>query len=250
MCHPELDSGSYDLILESRCSQNDMCCYILFRISCFEFLNLLYTIYMEKYITYTQDQISSLPSNQEYSHCIFDDLDMQNLDLSDYVFTDCSFVKTNLRSTKCNGSVFTRCNFSNANIIGCNLFSAEFIECKLLGILLSQASSIIGTEFKKCNFDYADMRALDLSGQDFSYSSFIETDLSLTNLEKTSFINSQFININTNGAKLQMTDLRGATVQGIHLQTTNLKGMIFTPEQILDLVRDIGIVIMESDQKK
>jgi uncharacterized protein YjbI with pentapeptide repeats len=138
---------------------------------------------------------------------------------------------------------------SNATLIGCNLFSASFTECKLLGTVLSRVSSLIGAEFIKCSFDYADMRALDLSGMDFSNSSFVETDLSLANLEKTTFINSQFVNVSINGAKLLMTDLRGATIQGISFKEDNLKGIILTPHQVEMLAQEIGITVIESDEK-
>lgn len=195
---------------------------------------------------YTQEEIKSLQSGQEYENCIFDGLEIKSSALQDCVFTNCSFSTTDLTNTKFNGTTFKNCNFSNANIAGCNFFSAIFIECKLLGLIFSRASSIIGIQFAKCNFDFADMRGLDLSGLDLSRSSFSETDLSLANLEKTSFINSYIANVKLDGATCNMTDFRGAELQGFNLKTQNLKGIILTPQQVMLLASDIGIQVLEA----
>jgi len=41
-----------------------------------------------------------------------------------------------------------------------------------------------------------------------------------------------------------MTDFRGAELQGINLKTDNLKGAIFTPEQLMQFAAQIGIHIL------
>lgn len=196
---------------------------------------------------YSQEEIDSLKSGQKYNDCIFEKLEIKAKDLQDCTFTQCSFVDTNLTGTKFNNTKFSNCNLSNANIAGCNFFSASFSECKLLGLVFPRANSLISATFTKCSFDYADLRGVDLSGLDLSNSTFHETDLSLANLKKTVFINSHITNIKVDGAKLEMTDFRGAELQGFSLKTDNLKGAIFTPEQIQQLAEQIGIHIMETN---
>lgn len=195
-------------------------------------------------ILFKQIQINYLKPGKEYTKCIFDNLEIKRLDLQECKFIQCSFAKSDLTGTKFNAAVFDNCNFSNAKIDGCNFFSAVFRECKLLGLKFSRVSSLIGATFTKCSFDYADMRALNLSRLNLENSSFIETDFSLANLENTSFINSQMINCNFNQVKYKMTDFRGAILQAVSLKD-NLKGIIITPQQLKMLAEEIGIHIMD-----
>ncbi len=196
----------------------------------------------------TQNEIFNLESGGKYENCIFDKLDINGKELQDCIFKQCSFTDCDLTGTKFNGTSFKICNLSNANITGCNFFSASFIECKLLALNFTKANFLIGTTFTKCNFDFANLRGIDLSGLDLTDSSFIETDLSLANLEKTIFVNSYISNIKLDGAKLMLTDFRGAQLQGISLKKDNLKGAIFTPKQLEMLASETGIHVFEGSR--
>lgn len=197
---------------------------------------------------YTSEDIYLLKSGETYTDLILDELAITNKDLQDCAFTNCSFINCDFSGTKFNGSIFNECNFSSSKIVGTNFFSSTFAECKLMGLSFPRVASLIGVEFKKCIFDYSDMRGLDLSGFDLSHSSFVEADLSLCNLEKTSLINSQLVQTIFDGAKFSVTDLRGATLQGIGLKTHNLKGVIITPQQLEILAQEIGITVLEATE--
>jgi len=127
---------------------------------------------MQKARVYSQEEIAQLKAGQTYEHGIFDTRVIKNKSLQETTFLNCSFVKCDLTGTKFNNATFRNCNFSTANVAGCNFFSALFIECKLLSVVLSRVNSLIGVKFTQCNFDYADLRGLDLSGLDLSKSSF------------------------------------------------------------------------------
>ena len=196
---------------------------------------------------YKQKEIEKLESGQEYENCVFDKLELKGKKLQECIFKQCSFENCNLVDTKFNGTLFSGCNLTNANIAGCNFFSANFEKSKLMGLSFSRANSLIGITFTKCNFDFADLRGVDLSGQDLSDCSFNETDLSLANLEKTIFLNSHIANVKLNEAKLLLTDFRGAELQVFNLKKSNFKGAIFTPQQIAMLAEDIGIQVLETN---
>jgi uncharacterized protein YjbI with pentapeptide repeats len=104
---------------------------------------------------------------------------------------------------------------------------------------------MIGMKFDTCNFDYADLRGVDLSGLDLSNSSFFETDMSMANLDKTVFVNSRLTNVKWEAAKFNMTDLRGAEILGISLKQ-NLRGVILTPQQVVQMAEAIGIHVVEA----
>ena len=200
---------------------------------------------MQKARSYTQEEIDALKTGGVFDHCIFDSRVIKNRQLQESTFTNCSFVKCDLTGTKFNNTKFNTCNFSNANVAGCNFFSAVFIECKLLGVVFSRANSLIGVTFTQCNFDYADLRGIDLSGLDLSKSSFFETDLSMANLEKTLFVNCHVTNIKVQKARLHMTDFRGAELLGFNLRSDDLKGIIVTPQQMEQLATAVGIHVIE-----
>jgi len=194
---------------------------------------------------FTQGDIASLKSGGTYDRCTFDECAIRGMDLSDCKFSFCSFTKCNMTGTKWNASEFTECDFSNANVAGCNFFSVSFEKCRFVGVKVSEAGSTIGTQWIACNFDYADMRALDLSGLDLSASSCIETDFSLANLKKTNFMNSRIMNAKFDSAKVDMTDFRGCELQGFSF-TIPLKGAIFTPNQVIQLAEAVGVHVIES----
>ncbi len=75
--------------------------------------------------------------------------------------------------------------------------------------------------------------------------SFTETDLSLTNLKKTSFVNAYISTVVLDGAKLNLTDFRGAEIQRLNIKTQNLTGAILTPQQLKMLAEEIGITVLD-----
>jgi fluoroquinolone resistance protein len=196
--------------------------------------------------TYTQIEIESLKPQSLFENCVFDKLDIKGKDLQECIFSKCSLENCNLANTKFNGVKFKNCNLSNCHIIGVNFFGASFDNCKLLGLSFSKTNSTLGITFTKCNFDFADLRAIDLSKQDLSNCSFIETDLSLCNLDRTIFVNSRVVNIKIDGTKMNQTDFCGCEIQGFNLKTSNLKGAIFTPQQLEMLANEIGIQIYDT----
>lgn len=56
------------------------------------------------------------------------------------------------------------------------------------------------------------------------------------------------MNIRIDGAKLLLTDFRRAELQGFNLKISNLKGTIFTPQQLEMLAEEIEIQILEASK--
>ncbi len=119
-----------------------------------------------------------------------------------------------------------------------------FEECQLLGVDLTQDSTLTAVSFRGCNLDYARLRAASLGGVVFEKCSMVEADLSLADLQGARFNTCNLAGADWTRAVFGNTDLRGSNLGGLDLRKHDLRGIIITPAQFRDLARGLGIQIV------
>lgn len=187
-----------------------------------------------------------LVGDREYRGLRLDGTVVKHKDLEGCSFVDCSFVGADLTGSRFNGSAFRSCDFSNARIAGCNLFSAAFERCKMIGLDFRDGVNLTATTFRECNLSYAVFRGLALTKMKFECCSLIEADLSLTDLKQASLVGCDLARVDIQGAAFWQTDLRGADLTGWDLKRHDLRGIVVTPDQFAFLATEIGIQIIDS----
>lgn len=182
---------------------------------------------------------------------VYVDLDLSHQDLrhrplENSRFERCSFVGADLTSARLNAGEFVGCDLSGARISGCNLFSASFVESKMLGLDFRDGVVLTATRFTRCRLDYTTFRGVSLKKISFARCSLVEADLSLTDLSHASFVDCDLSNVDLHEATLFMTDLRGATLSGWNVRRHDLAGIVISPAQCRHLIEELGIQVLEA----
>ncbi|WP_445945616.1 pentapeptide repeat-containing protein [Shewanella sp.] len=185
----------------------------------------------------------------------FEDLDMPEKMLSNIEFEQCVFYRCNFSEVMFSGCKFLECRFVQCNFslarLGFSIFdSAEFDECKLLGIDWTQAqwpqfSSGSAVSFNQCILDSGSFMGQQLKLMKMRHCrahdvDFRDANLSQAEVEGTSFSHSLFHR--TNLTKANFTD-----ATGFHIDVNNnaIKGAIFSRLEALTLLESLGIELVD-----
>ena len=192
---------------------------------------------------------------QSYFEQSFDTLDIAEQGLDGVEFEQCVFYRCNFSKVN-----FSRCKFIECRFVECNLSlarlgfsvfdSAEFDECKLLGIDWTQVqwpqfSSGIPVSFNQCILDSGSFMGQQLKLMKMQHCrahdvDFREANLSQAEMHGSSFSHSLFHR--TNLTKANFTD-----ATGFHIDLNNnlIKGAIFSRFEALTLLESLGIELVD-----
>jgi fluoroquinolone resistance protein len=202
-----------------------------------------------------QRKEESMFTQQSYFEQTFDTLDISEQGLNGVEFEQCVFYRCNFSKVN-----FLRCKFIECRFVECNLSlsrlefslldSAEFDECKLVGIDWTQAqwpqfSSGIPVSFNQCILDSSSFMGQQLKLIKMQHCrahdvDFREANLSQAQMQGSSFNLSQFHH--TNLSKANFTD-----ASGFHIDLTSnlIKGAIFSRFEALTLLESLGIELVD-----
>lgn len=128
-------------------------------------------------------------SNREFEDCVFKNCDFANSDFSNNTFMDCEFID---------------CNLSMILVLGTNMKTVHFRNCKMMGIQFHTCNDFLfNVEFQDCVLDYSS----------FSNKKMLKTKFTNTSLKEVEFIGcdltqSLFDNCNLQGAIFNDTQLK------------------------------------------
>ena len=130
-------------------------------------------------------------SNREFEDCVFKNCDFSNSDFSNNTFMDCEFID---------------CNLSMVNLTGSSLKTANFINCKLLGIHFQNCLDFLfQVGFQDCVVDYS-----SFANKKMPKTRFVSCSMKEVSFIGTNLINSIFENCNLDNAVFNDTQLAGA----------------------------------------
>ena len=141
-------------------------------------------------------------SNMFFESKIFNDLEMNGIQLTNCTYNDCSFLnckmngskfinnefqnntfryasldKTTFENCKFNGDIFKKCSIKNSKYSKSNIFSVHFDESDLSEFIMSSCKLNKNVKFLQSNLSHSNFILLDLNEVEFYNCSFDNTDI-------------------------------------------------------------------------
>lgn len=145
-------------------------------------------------------------------------------------FKGSSFICANLNGALLPNGDFQRCNFKMAFMRSTGL---EFADLQQANLTRTQAqwsqffkANLSGVCAKKCDFSYASMQHVNLSGADCSGATFMRTDLRGADLTNTDLRGADLSGTRLNGAKFDGAKLVGAKLEGVVADDATRKALL------------------------
>lgn len=159
-------------------------------------------------------------------------------------FIQCAFAQGDLSGLTFRECSFERCDMSLTKLSGTSLQEVRFIDCKLLGVQLSECRKLLlAMNFERCMMKLSVFINLDLKGTAFTGCDLREADFTGANLMASRFEDcdlDQALFFHTN---LEKTDLRTAFNFSIPPESNRLKKARFTLQGLPGLLAHHGIEI-------
>lgn len=166
---------------------------------------------------------------EEFSECLFRDVDFSSKDLRGVDFVDCEFESCNLSSAIIEKTGFKSCRFTDSKMMGLrfdtvNTFLLEmaFSKCNLSMSIFS------GLQLKETNFDHCDLTSCD----------FVEANLEAALFEGSNLAGALFESTN-----LKMASFRHAYNFSINPSLNNIAKARFSRDSIEGLLGDFNIIL-------
>lgn len=150
---------------------------------------------------YTKENIPAF-KGEEFEHCTFTGIDLQNTDLSGSRFIECAFNGCDLSNAKLHRTSFQEVRFINCKMMGlhfddCNEFLLSFsFEGCMLDFSTYYKRKIKKTVFRNCSLREVDFSEADLSEALLDQCDLIDARFDHTVLEKADFSTSLNYRIN------------------------------------------------------
>jgi fluoroquinolone resistance protein len=179
----------------------------------------------------------------EAEEAVFDGIEFE-----DCHFRRCRFPSSTFRSCLFVNCLFEACDLSLLKVPASRFTSAQFTDCKLIGVDWCEASSLTGLttsmSFQRCVLSYGFFVKLDLTGAQIVECQAHEVDFTGATLQRVSFVKCDL-----EGAKFLETDLREADFTGaygyiIDPTRNKVKKARFSLPEAIGLLKAFGVVVM------
>lgn len=173
--------------------------------------------------------VESVLSEYEFNGCVFEKVNFNQQDFDHCTLIDCVFDHCDLSNVDLNSSCFRRVEFRHCNLVGidssvCVMEDVLFYRCNARLSNLSN-SQIKNCEWKENRMDECSMNDCRIKG--------------LT-VDNCVFTGAEFLH-----TSLNKIDFSTSVIEGIALSGPELKGIIVSPYQAVDLAKILGIVVKE-----
>lgn len=159
-------------------------------------------------------------------------------------FNNCNFAKADLRALRFTDCVFNECDLSMANIIDTGIRSCQFQQCKMLGLLFHECSTLLfSLKANECTLSHSSFLGMNLNKLAFQNCTFEEVDFTNANLEGSVFKECKFPRAIFENTNLRKLDLRSAYDFDIDPTKNDLYKAIFSPLNVEGLLRKYDIQI-------
>lgn len=164
--------------------------------------------------------------------------------LSGGQFRNVTFTDTVLESLDLVDARFENCDLSGCKFTDSRFERVEFLGCRLMGTIFSDST------FKDCRFhasklDYAIFGFAGIKNCLFDESQMVNCNFQDADIKHSGFENSSLIRAQMSGAKLKGIDFTTCEIDGVGIRLEDLKGMIVSPVQAMELSRLMGLVIKD-----
>jgi uncharacterized protein YjbI with pentapeptide repeats len=195
------------------------------------------------------EAISNIYDEDEIEHIYISNNKIKNqiayqVSFKEVVFDNVTFENIEFKSLDCTDVRFINCDLSNVDFSGAIIHRTEFINCKLMGINLSNAA-LQNVLIKECNGKFAFMRFVQIKKVIFEDSLLESSDFQSSELLRTSFLNCDLKLSQMCGTSLSGIDFSTSNIEGLGIRVEDIKGVIVSPIQAVDLSKLLGIIIKE-----
>ena len=176
-----------------------------------------------------------LASDGDLSAKIAQDVTIDRAVLRRYNLSESSFKLAQLLDARLDG-----CDLANARWEKSHVQRAEIIGCRLVGWLLvdSQVSNLL---LQRCNAELARFHDTAFHASRFEACSFKSASFEGADLRGVVFRGCDLRGADLRRAKLKGTDLRGCDLDGIKLNVIDIKGLIVSPQQAVEVAALFGV---------
>ena len=157
---------------------------------------------------------------------------------------DLSFPGCRFREARLTDVLFENCDLSNVDLSGSVLFRVEFRACKLMGTNLSDGV-LNNVLFRHCNARYMNLSMGRLKQVLFAHGDMQGSALESCRLEAVAFDTCSLVEAEFSRTSLKGIDLTSSRLEGLRLGVGDLRGVIVSPVQALDLTRYLGLVVKD-----
>lgn len=172
---------------------------------------------------------TTVPPDDEYYQCSFENCDFSNLVIANTYFDECSFKHCN----------FTLAKFTN------NLREVTFTECKLTGTDFSGISKFSQSfRFEKSHMQYASFMGIKMKNAYFDNCIIHEAYFEDTNLTSSVFHQCDLERASFFNTNLEKVDFSTSFNFTINPSVNKLKKAIFAESELKGLVAHLNIVIV------
>jgi uncharacterized protein YjbI with pentapeptide repeats len=166
---------------------------------------------------------------EEFTDCLFQDIDFSSLDLRGHQFEE---------------SRFQSCNLSNAIVEGVGFKDVSFLDCKLLGVRFDTVNPfLLKMEFEKCNLSMSVFAGMKMIKTGFVDCDLSSTDFVEANLEGAIFTHSNLAGAIFESSNLKHCDFREAVNYQINPELNSISKAKFSRDSIDGLLANFGIIL-------
>ena len=178
---------------------------------------------------YQEINVESSLSEYEFNGCVFEKVNFNQNDLDHCTLIDC---------------VFDHCDLSNVDMSTSCLRRVEFKHCNLVGV---DASVCVMEDvlFYRCNARLANLSNSQIKNSEWKENRMDECSINDCKIKDLALDNCVFIGAEFLHTSLNKIDFSTSVIEGIALSGPELKGIIVSPFQAVDLAKILGIVVKE-----
>ncbi len=194
------------------------------------------------------ETIDELHSDTDHHGLVVAGRDFTGQCASAVAFKDCRltrtvFARSSLHGLDLSGTILEGCDLANALWEGARLENALFVDCRVTGLDLSQAS-LQGTEFRSCEISMANFRNAVFKKTKFVDCKLRGADFQRADLRQAVFQGCDLREAQMSFAKLDGTDLRSSEIAGLQVGIADLRGAVVEPSQAAYLAGLMGLRIV------
>jgi len=158
----------------------------------------------------------------EYDNCVFQNLDLNGLNLRDFKFIDCDFKACNLSLIKLSGAAFRNCSFD-----GCKMLGIRFEDLNPIGLEMHfESCNLSDSSFFQLKLNNIRFIRCELQRVDFTEAHLKQADFAESDLKDAVFYQSNLEQADCSSAKNVFLDIRNNQVKNAQFSRNNLDGLL------------------------
>lgn len=174
--------------------------------------------------------------------------DIRDMDFEYCIFKNCKINSITLRNCSFTDCVFENCIIGNNKFIVTTLEDCNFIKCNLLNVnwieVLEEGSPLMPfAKLENCNLKYNSFFEMHLNKFDFKESTIVESEFYKCNMTNANLNRCNLMHTTFSSCNLFAADFINAKDYQIDIRTCNVEKAHFTLPDAMNLLSPLGVII-------